>query len=149
MSVATGKAKKLYFDINLSAGSSSIIKLTAEDSTVDGDRWGNLLASRPALGGGASPKTQAAHEITAIFQPIGGVTNFPSAQSVDVLFAVGFVNTTGASAPFLDSAGSPVAAKAGITANFTAKPRVKIKMVASSGTYRGCLYIQTQHSIEA
>lgn len=154
MSVATGKAKKLYFDINLSAGSSSIIKLTAEDATTDGDRWGNLLASRPALNGNATGKQKAANEITAIFVPIGGATNFPSAQSVDTLFAVGFVNTTGASASFFDNGGNhtgtnPVAALAGVTSVFTSKPRVKIKMVATSGTYRGTLYIQQQHSIEA
>lgn len=146
---ATGKAKKLYFDISLTFGSSSIIKLTAEDSTVPGDRWGNLLPSRPALGGGAPAKTLAAHEITAIFVPIGGATNFPSTQTVPFMMAIGFVNTTGVAATFFDSAGAAVAAKAGLTANFTAKPRVKVKAVASSGTYRGTLYIQQQHSIEA
>jgi hypothetical protein len=145
---ATGKAKKLYFDVALTFGSSSIIKLTAEDSTTPGDRFGNLLAARAALNGLATGKQKAANEITAIYQPADS-----GAQGVACLFGVDFVNTTGAPAPFYDNAGNhtgthAVADLAGASAVFSAKPRVKIIARASSGSYFGTLYIQQQHSIE-
>jgi hypothetical protein len=146
------KARKLYFDYSFTgAATSQEIKLTPEYATTPGDRFGALLESLPALLGTSQPKSLRQNEITAIA--------VPSAQSADTSILLQFnggVNDGSFEnnpAPFYANSGTgttQVAGKAGQSAVFVRNPRVLLTAMTTggSGTFRGTLIVQRQHSIE-
>lgn len=137
------KAKKLYFDFSVSPAvdNSQVFKLTAETDTTPGDRFGALLATMPPLTGDDQGKTLRAAEVTALIQS--------ASQTLDTSLLVEFVDENDNPTPFYDTATHAVAAKAGHSAVFVQHPRVKISVpFVTSGTFRGTLIVQRQHSIE-
>jgi hypothetical protein len=138
-------ARKLYFDVDITGGSSVTFALTPEFATTPGDRWGGLLAPLPACDGNSNAKIKRAGEITAIFAPNAGTSTLPPRTD----FLQGRLDTTpGAVAPFFTAGATGTAVvpgKAGRSAVFVHNPRFKL---FSTTITSGILYIQRQHSIE-
>jgi hypothetical protein len=132
------KAKKLYFDLTVLAGDSSIVKLTEENDTTPGDRYGNLLDIYPAATSVTPASVRQRAEITAFFVP---------RKALDTVVA-GLVSVT-----FVDSSNSLSPALAptptGVSGVTLQNPCVRVNFAGGSGSLVGTLYIQRQHSIEA
>jgi hypothetical protein len=68
------RARKLYFDVTLTAGAPSVaVSLTQETEETAGDRYGAFLATVAPLTGNADAAEKHLHEVTAYFQPIAPV----------------------------------------------------------------------------
>lgn len=149
------KARKLYFDYNFTLNAASqVIILTEESPATPGDRFGALLDQMPPLLGNSQPKALRQNEITAITVPSGNTDSEDGDTPLTITFLQGADDPTpGDPAPFYATSGTGttlVSTKQGQSAVFVRNPRVLLTAMSTggSGTYRGTLIVQRQHSIE-
>jgi len=137
------RAKKVYYDIALAgATAAQIVALTVAD------RFGNILDALTALTAGASAEDKQNAALSAFFVPAAS-TDTGFGGTVPTFYVDFFRNST-LPALYLTSGGASVPSKQGLTNVYTSNPRVRVRHLATTGvTFRGTLYVQRQHSIEA
>jgi hypothetical protein len=150
------KAKKLYFDVALTATNQSFL-CTQFAPTTPGDRYGSLLAALENCTGGTVSKIKQSRAVRAYFVPGNAFTgkNMPA-----VNFVQPTVNGTGKGAltflPYMTSPGATIAGFAGHEAIYGTAGSVRhfsVLLQASTvlgegESVNGVLCVERQHSIE-
>lgn len=159
------KARKLYFDANLTATiTNQSFLCTQFTAGTPGDRYGSLLTALEACTGSSLSGIKQRRAVSAWFQPARVVAQ-SATTPLNILMGVRFVQPTSngtnkaalTGLPYLTVGGAAVAAKIGQeaiygTAGSLRHFAVQVQKLRSLGggniTVAGVLYVQRQHSIE-